>query len=173
MWFYTNIWIVLLMKLQALALVTLLTYINYITKYITSMLLLIFWYYLLAPFANLWKQTHPERYVPVSLAWSLFYQMHTLVADLCLLLLNLKMSITISNWGFIWKYKRYARKSQNYATTNQIILKALTWGEWPSGLRRYKWIGRFLVQTQPGALPGVGTPNLVTRPPVTFASKLE
>ena len=158
------------MKLQALALVTLLTYINYITKYITSMLLLIFWYYLLAPFA---KQTHPERYVPVPLAWSLFYQMHTLVADLCLLLLNLKMSITISNWGFIWKYKRYARKSQNYATTNQIILKALTWGEWPSGLRRYKWIGRFLVQTQPGALPGVGTPNLVTRPPMTFASKLE
>ena len=42
----------LLIKLQALALVTLLTYIHYITTYITSILLLIFLYYLLAPVAN-------------------------------------------------------------------------------------------------------------------------
>ena len=51
----------LLIKLQALALVTLLTYIHYITTYITSILLLIFLYYLLAPVANFWKQTHLER----------------------------------------------------------------------------------------------------------------
>ena len=51
----------LLIKLQALALVTLLTYIHYITTYITSILLLIFLYYLLAPVANFWKQAHLER----------------------------------------------------------------------------------------------------------------
>ena len=118
--FSTNTWIVLLIKLQAVPLVTLLlTYTNYITKYITSILLLIFWYYLLAPVANFWKQTHLGRYVPVPLEQSLFYQMLTLIADLCLLLLKLKMSITLSNWGFIWKYKRYARKSQNFGTTNK------------------------------------------------------
>ena len=82
--------------------------------------------------------------------------MPTIIADLCLLLLNLKVSITLSNWDFIWKYKRYARKSQNDATTNQIILKTLTWGEWPSGLRPCKWIGRFLVQTPLSALSGLG-----------------
>ena len=43
------------------------------------------------------------------------------------------MSITISNWGFIWKYKRYDRKPQNDAAINQIILKSLTQGEWSSG----------------------------------------
>ena len=95
------------------------TYTNYITKYITSILLLIFWYYLLAPVVNFWKQTHLGRYVPAALEQSLFYQMLTLIADLCLLLLKLKMSITLSNWDFIWKYKRYARKSQNYGTTNK------------------------------------------------------
>ena len=47
-------------------------------------------------------------------------------SDLCLLLLNLEMSITISNLGFIWKFKRYASKSQNNTTINQIILKTLT-----------------------------------------------
>ena len=48
--------------------------------------------------------------------------MLTLITDLCLLLLNLKISIARSDWSFIWKYKRpYARKSQNDAT---IILKA-------------------------------------------------
>ena len=58
------------------------------------------------------------------------------ITDLCLLLLNLKMSITISTWDFIWKYKRYARKSQNDATINKIILKTLNREEWISGLRR-------------------------------------
>ena len=91
------------------------------------------------------------------LSKAFFYQIHNVIADLCLLLLNLKISITISNWCFIWKYKSYARKSQNDATTNWIILKALTWGEWHSGLRRCKWIGRFLVQTPLGALRGLGT----------------
>ena len=36
-----------------------------ILHYITSILLLIFWYYLLALVANFRKQTHLERYVPV------------------------------------------------------------------------------------------------------------
>ena len=31
------------------------------------------------------------------------------------------------------------------------------WGEWPSGLRRCKWIRRFTVQTPLGARPGLGT----------------
>ena len=31
------------------------------------------------------------------------------------------MSVTINNWGFIWKYKRlFVRKSQNDATLIQI-----------------------------------------------------
>ena len=63
LWFCTNTWTVLLIKLQALALVTLVTYINYIT----SILLIIFWYYLLAPIANYWKRTHQERYVHLPL----------------------------------------------------------------------------------------------------------
>ena len=66
------------------------------------------------------------------------------------------MSITISDSGFIWKYKIYGSKSQNDTTKNQITLKALTWGEWPSGLRRYKRIGSLLVQTPLGTLPGLG-----------------
>ena len=60
-WFWVQIlwtWIVLLIKLKALALITL---INYIINYVTSILLIIFWYYLFAPVANLWKQTHLER----------------------------------------------------------------------------------------------------------------
>ena len=63
----------------------------------------------------------------------LFFTMHALTGDLCLLLINLKKSVTISNKGFIWKYKRYARKSQNLVNTNQINLKTLTWGEWTNG----------------------------------------
>ena len=35
----------------------------------------------------------------------LFYQMQSLINDLCLLLLNLKMPITIDNQGFIWNTK--------------------------------------------------------------------
>ena len=31
------------------------------------------------PVANLWKQTHLERYVPAPLEKSLFYQIHTLI----------------------------------------------------------------------------------------------
>ena len=82
---------------------------------------------LISSCCKLKKQTHLERHVPVPLEQSLFYQIHTLIADLCLLLFNLKMSITISNWGFICKCERYARKSQNDTTTNQIFLKTLTW----------------------------------------------
>ena len=48
---------------------------------------------------------------------------------------QLKMSVTVSNWSFILKYKRYARKSQNNTTINQVILKTLTLGELFSGLR--------------------------------------
>ena len=147
--FYTNTWIALLIKLQALALFTLLTYINYIT----SISLIIFWYYFLAPVTNLWKQTHLQRYVTVSLSQSLFYQMYTLITDLCLLLLNLKMPLTVGNLGFIWKYKRYAIKSQNNATTNQIILKTVSRREWPSGLKHCRWIGKFLAQILVGVLP--------------------
>ena len=61
---YINTWIVLLLKLQVLALgilIILINYINYITKNITFILLIIFWYYLLAPAVNLWKQTHLKR----------------------------------------------------------------------------------------------------------------
>ena len=39
--------------------------------------------------------------------------------------------------------------------------------EWPSELRGYIRIGRFLVQASLGARPGIGT-NLITRLPVTF-----
>ena len=45
------------------------------------------------------------------------------------------MSITISDSGFIWKYKIYGSKSQNDTTKNQITLKALTWGEWVKALQ--------------------------------------
>ena len=75
---------------------------------------------------------------------------------ICLLLLKLKMSITISDWGFICKYKRYARKLQNDATTSQIIFKIPTWGEWSDGLRHCKWMGRFLIKTRLCTLPGLG-----------------
>ena len=85
--FNANTWIVLLIRIKALALVTL---INYITNYVTSTLLIIFWYYLLAPVANLWKQTHLDRYVPVPLEQSLFYQICTLIIDLWLILAQLK-----------------------------------------------------------------------------------
>ena len=43
------------------------------------------------------------------------------------------MSININNWGFIWKYKRYVRKSKVIITINQTVLKAVTRGEWPIG----------------------------------------
>ena len=48
------------------------------------------------------------------------------------------MYVTIGNRGHIWKYERYARKSQNNATKNQTNLKTLTRGEWLSGFRRCK-----------------------------------
>ena len=100
--FYTNTWIVLLIKLQALAPVKLLTYINYITKYITSIFFKMFWYYLLAPIGNSWKLSNRERYIPIPLEQRFFfYQMYTLKNDICLILLSLKMSISISNSGFI------------------------------------------------------------------------
>ena len=80
-----------MIKLEALALVTL---IHYITNYVTTILIIISQYYLLASVANLWKQTHLERYVPVPLEQSFFYQIHTLETDLCMLLLNMKVCIT-------------------------------------------------------------------------------
>ena len=76
LWFNTNTWIVLLMKLKVLSLITL---VNYITNHVTSILLIIFCYCLLAPITNLWKRTHLDRNVPVPLEQSLFYQMHTLI----------------------------------------------------------------------------------------------
>ena len=72
-------------------------------------------------------------------------------------------SIAINDWGFIWKYKRYARESQN-TTANQIILKILTWGGGPSWLRHLRWIGRLLVQTSLGNLPGLGNQTLYRVP---------
>ena len=86
--------------------------------------------------------------------------MLTLIADLCLLLLNLKISISKSDWSFIWKYKRpYARKSQNDATT---ILKAQ--------LRDFSLKVLQMNWKVPGSNP-LGTQssigvNLVTRSPV-------
>ena len=53
---------VLFIKLKVLALVTV---ISCITNYVTSKLLIIFWYYLIAPAGSLWKQSHIERYVLV------------------------------------------------------------------------------------------------------------
>ena len=50
----------------------------------------------------------------------------------------------------------------------------MLWEEWPSGLRHCCRIGRFSVQSPLGAWPGLGQgPNLVTRLPVTFLSKLD
>ena len=47
--------------------------------------------------------------------------MNIFITDLCFLLLNFKMSVTINNWSFIWKRKRlFASKSQNDATLIQI-----------------------------------------------------
>ena len=62
------------------------------------------------------------------------------------------MSVTISNWGFILKHKRYTRKS-----INQIILKILTLGELFSGLRNCRQIGKFMIKTPLGAEPGLET----------------
>ena len=69
-------------KLKALVLFTILTCINYITKCITTILLLIFWYYLIAAVAIFSKQADLERYVPAPLEQNFFHQMHTLIADL-------------------------------------------------------------------------------------------
>ena len=63
-----------------------------------SIQLKVFWYYLLAAVASFSKQTHLERYVPVLLGQSLFREMHTLIADLCLLLLNCINRIFIWIW---------------------------------------------------------------------------
>ena len=123
--------IVLLMKLQVPGLVTLFTHINYITKNITSILLLI---YILILFINSCcklLKTDLSGEICTCATWpELFFFFPN--ADphnwfIYLLLLSLKMSITISNGSFIWKYKIYARKSQNDANINQI-LKTLTWG---------------------------------------------
>ena len=158
MWFYTNTWIALLIKLQAPTLPILFTYIN---KYIITNILRLFISSCCKPLKigssrEIWtRATWAKPFLPNTHPHSWF---------ICLLLLSLKMSITISDSGFIWKYKRYGSKSQNDTTKNQITLKALTWGEWSSGLRRYKRIGRLLVQTPLGTLPGLGN-NLVMMPP--------
>ena len=148
MWFYTNTWIVLLIKLQAPTLPTLLTYVN---LYIITNILRLFISCKLLKIGSsreIWTcATWAKPFLPNTHPHSWF---------ICLLLLSLKMSTTISDWGFIWKYKRYTSKSQNDTITIQTNLKTLTWGEWPSGLRHYKWIGRLLVQTPLGALPGLG-----------------
>ena len=68
-------------------------------------ILIIFWYYLLAPVANLWRNTHLERYVPVLIEQSLFYQILNLITDLCLLLLSLKISIIYYKQGLIYKFR--------------------------------------------------------------------
>ena len=51
---------------------TLVASINYLTYYVTNILLIIFWYYLLAPVEDLWKQINLERYAPVLLEQSFF-----------------------------------------------------------------------------------------------------
>ena len=98
LWLYTNTWILLLIKLLRLALVTLLAYVNYITKY--SIIITIFWYHILASVANLRKHSFEDMYL-CRLRKTFFDQMHFLITDFCLVLLNFKMSIIRSNWGFI------------------------------------------------------------------------
>ena len=97
----TNTYVLLLIKILALTLVTILTYIKYITNH--SIIVIIIWYFLLAPVANIWKQTHLERPILAPIEEYHFYQMHTIIIASCRLLLYLKTSITISNWGSIWK----------------------------------------------------------------------
>ena len=81
--------------------------------------------------------------------------MHTLATDFCLLLLNLEMSIIISKWGFIWKYKRlYGRKTDNIAAINQIILKTPTRG-FSTKVLQMNW--KSLVQTPLGTQPDLAT----------------
>ena len=99
-----------------------------------------------------------------------FYQMHTLTTYFCLLLLNLKMSVTISNMGFIWKYKDDMLENLKKMLLS-IILKTLTWEDWSSVLKFCEKTGSFLVQTSVDARPG-----LRSQPPneaVAFRSKLE
>ena len=55
---------------------------------------------------------------------------------------------------FYLEIQIYPIKFQNDANTNQI-LKFLIRGEWPSGLKHFKWTGRFLVQIPLGSLPGL------------------
>ena len=96
--------------------------------------------------------------------------MHTLTTYFCLLLLNLKMSITISNMGFIWKYKGDMLENLKKMLLS-IILKTLTWEDWSSVLKFCEKTGSFLVQTSVDARPG-----LRSQPPnqaVIFRSKLE
>ena len=101
----TNTYVLLLIKILALTVVTILTHIKYITNHsiIIIIIIIIFWYFLLAPVANIWKQTHLERSVLVPIEEYHFYQMLTIIIASCRLLLYLKRSITISNWGSIWK----------------------------------------------------------------------
>ena len=92
--------------------------------------------------------------------------MNTRKTDLYLLLFNLKMSININNWGFIWKYKRYVRKYKIIITINHTVLKAVTRGEWPIGQVVAEELESSLFK--PRQVLG-----LVTRSQVTFGSKLE
>ena len=106
LWFNTNTWIALLMKLKALALVALN---NYITNYVTSILLMIFWYYLLGSVINLWKQTHLDRNVPVPLEQSLFYQLNTLITG--------QRSILTKKGAFFLKKALFWKKGSKHFTT--------------------------------------------------------
>ena len=110
LWLNTNKWVVLLMKPKALTLVRL---INYITNYIKIIYLIIFWYYLLAPVGNHWKQTHLERNVPAPLEQSLFYQIHTLITG--------KRSILAKMVTFFWKRALFLKeRPQNFITPYSI-----------------------------------------------------
>ena len=99
LWLNTNTWVVLLMKPKALTLVKL---INYINNYIKIIYLTVSWYYLLAPVANHWKQTHLERNVPVPLEQSFFYQIHTLITG--------KRSILAKMGTFFWKITLFLKE---------------------------------------------------------------
>ena len=67
---------------------------------------------------------------------------------------------------YLEMHRGYARKSQYGTNINQFTLKTLTRGEWPSGLRRCKRIGKFLVQTL--AQPGLETQSRYKGPDVLW-----
>ena len=142
---------------MAMALFTLFAYINYVTIY--GVIIILFWCYFISSCCKPLK-TDQSGEICTCATWGIrfFYQMHTLITDLCLPLLNLKMSIIIiSNWGFTWIYKRphISYNFKNDANINKIILKTPYRGVF--NLRCFKWVWRFLTQTSLGALHGLET----------------